>query len=150
MTTYEPTEEDITTAGVVLKAIKQVDPYFVNATLDTARGWARILGPTDYTCEEMLAGVLDFYTHELNGRHCMPANVIAGAKRARANAARTQQGREAIERRRQQRRAEMDAKIAATKQQQALEQAKQRQTDPERTAAANMVRQLLERRRNAS
>lgn len=80
----EPTDKQIATAGIVLKAVKQIDPYFVNADKAMARGWAMIFMRRTYTLEEMLEGVVDFYTHEQNGRHCMPGNVLEGAKRARA------------------------------------------------------------------
>lgn len=143
MSFYEPTDADIAVAGRVLRAIKQVDPYFVNANLDTARGWARILGPTDYSEQEMLAGVLDYYTHEANGRHCMPANVIAGAKRAREQLARTPEGRAALEQHRQRRRDELDARIEAAKQQRELEQRQYEANAGARAREAQEIKQKL-------
>lgn len=80
----EPTDKQIAAAGLVLKAVKQIDPYFVNADTAMAKGWAMIFMRRGYTLEEMLEGVVDFYTHETSGRHCMPGNVLEGARRARA------------------------------------------------------------------
>ena len=79
----QPNDDDVAVAGTVLKAIKQIDPYFVNADTSLAKGWAMIFQHKPYSLEELLAGVIDFYTHETGGRHCMPANVLEGARRAR-------------------------------------------------------------------
>ena len=79
----QPSDDDVAVAGTVLKAIKQIDPYFVNADTSLAKGWAMIFQSKTFTLEELLAGVIDFYTHETGGRHCMPANVLEGARRAR-------------------------------------------------------------------
>ncbi|TRX42514.1 hypothetical protein [Corynebacterium guaraldiae] len=96
-----PTPEEIAVAGKVLQAIKLIDPGFYNADLAMADGWARVLFPSDYTLDEMLDGVTDFYRHEEKGRRCMPANVLAGARRARDAKQATPEGRAEIEARRE-------------------------------------------------
>lgn len=109
----QPTEDDIANAGVVLKAVKQIDPYFINADMSIARGWAQVFVRHDYSLQEMLDGVVDFYTHETRGRHCMPANVIEGARRARERLAATDPGyRAALEERRAKRVEKRDKEIA--------------------------------------
>lgn len=111
----EADEDSIAVAGQVLKAIKQLDPGFYNADLDMARAWARILGPSDYTLNEMLAGVLEFYRTETRGRRCMPANVLECARIARERATRTPEGKRRLEARRQARRQALDERIAQAK-----------------------------------
>lgn len=110
-----PTPEEIAIAGKILQAIKLIDPGFFNADLAMADGWARVLFPSDYTLDEMLDGVTDFYRHEDKGRRCMPANVLAGAKRAREAKQATPAGKAEIEARREARRKELDRKIKAGK-----------------------------------
>ena len=128
-----PTPEEIAIAGKVLQAIKLIDPGFFNADLAMADGWARVLFPSDYTLDEMLDGVTDFYRHEEKGRRCMPANVLAGAKRAREAKRATPEGRAEVEARRQARREELDRKIQAGKHK-ALEATKQRGRELPETA----------------
>lgn len=128
-----PTPEEIAIAGKVLQAIKLIDPGFFNADLAMADGWARVLFPSDYTLDEMLDGVTDFYRHEEKGRRCMPANVLAGAKRAREAKRATPEGRVEVEARRQARREELDRKIQAGKHK-ALEATKQRGRELPETA----------------
>ena len=109
----EPTDKQIAAAGLVLKAVKQIDPYFVNADTAMAKGWAMIFMRRSYTLEEMLEGVIDFYTHETNGRHCMPGNVLEGAKRARARREATDPEYKArVEARREARQDAWDAKLS--------------------------------------
>mgnify|MGYP001759410327 CR=1 FL=1 len=141
----EPTPEDISRAGAVLKAVKQVDPYFVNADLAIARGWAMIFAKYDYTLEEMLEGVLDFYTHETKGAHCMPANVIQGAKRARERlASQDRQYKAQLEQRRNQRRDQRDAQLAAVNGRPQLEPAGDKKLRPDLAA---MLANAAERKR---
>lgn len=128
-----PTPEEIAVAGKVLQAIKLIDPGFYNADLAMADGWARVLFPSDYTLDEMLDGVTDFYRHEEKGRRCMPANVLAGARRARDAKQATPEGRAEIEARREARRHELDRKIRAGKHK-ALEATKQRGRELPETA----------------
>lgn len=109
-----PTDADVAQAGIVLKAVKQLDPYFVNADVALARGWAMVFARFSYTTEEMLEGVVDFYTHETGGRHCMPAHVVQGAKRARERAMATDPARrEELERKRLDNRDARDARLRA-------------------------------------
>lgn len=115
------TDEQVATAGLVLKAIKQIDPYFASADVKMARGWAQIFARTDYTAEELVDGVLEFYIHEANGRRCMPANVIDGARKSRERAARESAVKhQEIEARRAARQEQLDQRIKRG-QQQALE-----------------------------
>lgn len=109
----EPSDKQVAAAGLVLKAVKQIDPYFVNADTAMAKGWAMIFMRRGYTLEEMLEGVVDFYTHETSGRHCMPANVLKGAARARARREATDPEYKAkLEARREARQDAWDSKLA--------------------------------------
>lgn len=118
---HDLTEQQVATAGLVLKAIKQIDPYFATADMAMARGWAQIFARHDYTPEELLEGVVEFYTYEQDGKRCMPANVINGARNARERAARKSAAKhDEIQARRQARRDALDERIKKG-QQQAIE-----------------------------
>lgn len=106
------TDDQVAQAGVVLKAVKQIDASYFNATQDMARGWAQIFARHDFTTEELLGGVLNFYEHETKGRRIMPGNVLEGARQARDTRERTPEGKAEVQAQREARRIERDQKIA--------------------------------------
>ena len=104
-------DADVAAAGKVLKACKQIDPWFKNADMSNARGWAQLFVQFDFTLDELLGGVLEFYATAKSGEHAMPGQIIAGAKKTRAEKAASPDHKAEVEARRQAKREQVDARV---------------------------------------